>query len=140
MSNVLDKIFSLKGTFLKFELVGISGIAVNQGLLALQVDYLNIDLKVASIVAIELSILNNFLWNNIWTWKERKKHNVWIRLLRYHMVTAFSGGVNYITLLVLTDSAGMHYLIANLIGIGLGMIINFALNHLWTFQKKESEA
>lgn len=72
MSNLLDKIFSLKGTFLKFALVGISGIAVNQGLLALQVDYLNIDLKIASIVAIELSILNNFLWNNIWTWKERK--------------------------------------------------------------------
>lgn len=138
MNKKFEKIFSVKGTFLKFAIVGISGIIVNQGLLALQVDYLNIDLKIAGIIAIELSILNNFFWNNIWTWKERKKHKFTIRLLRYHMVTTLSGGVNYLTLLILTSTIEMYYLAANLIGIGLGMIINFALNHLWTFQKKEA--
>lgn len=135
--SFVSKIFSLKGTFLKFALVGISGIIVNQGMLALQVDALQIDLKIAGLIAIELSILNNFFLNNIWTWKDRKKHSFGKRLLRYHMVTALSGGINYITLLFLTSYFGMHYLAANLIGIGIGMIINFALNHLWTFQKNE---
>lgn len=135
--SFISKIFTLKGTFLKFALVGVSGIIVNQGLLALQVDALQIDLKIAGLIAIELSILNNFFLNNIWTWKDRKKHSFGKRLLRYHMVTALSGGVNYVTLLFLTASLDMHYLLANLIGIGIGMVINFALNHLWTFQKKD---
>lgn len=139
MNKLFEKLFALKGTFLKFAIVGISGIVVNQGLLALQVDVWGVNLKIAGLIAIELSILNNFFLNNLWTWKTRKKHTFAIRLLRYHMVTALSGGVNYLTLLVLTDSAGMHYLTANLIGIGLGMIINFSLNHLWTFQKRDSE-
>jgi dolichol-phosphate mannosyltransferase len=139
MNKFIEKIFSLKGTLLKFAVVGASGIVVNQGLLALQVDILGIDLKIAGVIAIEFSILNNFFLNNMWTWKTRKKNNLFSRLLRYHMVTALSGGINYITLLVLTDSAEMHYLTANLIGICLGMIINFTLNHLWTFQKNESE-
>lgn len=139
MNKLLEKISALKGTFLKFAIVGISGIVVNQGLLALQVDVWGVDLKIAGIIAIELSILNNFFLNNLWTWKARKKHNFATRLLRYHMVTALSGGVNYLTLLILTDSAEMHYLTANLIGIGLGMIINFSLNHLWTFQKKDAD-
>jgi dolichol-phosphate mannosyltransferase len=135
--SFISKIFTLKGTFLKFALVGVSGIIVNQGLLALQMDALQIDLKIAGLIAIELSILNNFFLNNIWTWKDRKKHSFGKRLLRYHMVTALSGGVNYVTLLFLTASLDMHYLLANLIGIGIGMVINFALNHLWTFQKKD---
>lgn len=137
--SIFERIFSLKGTFLKFAIVGITGIIVNQGLLALQVDVFGIDLRIAGIIAIELSILNNFYLNNLWTWKDRKKHSFTKRLLRYHMVTALSGGVNYAALLFLTGSLGMHYLVANLIGIGIGMVINFALNHLWTFQKKEAK-
>ena len=80
MSNLYKLIVKLTSRFftpqaLKFIFVGISGIFVNQFFLYfLHETNFFLSLPVASILAIELSILNNFTWNNIWTFKGRKKH------------------------------------------------------------------
>ena len=129
-----DYIDALKGYFTKFAIVGISGILVNLGVLALLKDGFDINMKLAGALAIEISIISNFLLNNFWTWKERRERSFWNRFVKYHMVTLISGVVNWIFLVVLTDY-GLYYLLAQAIGIGAGMIINFFLNHHWTFKK-----
>ena len=129
-----DYIDALKGYFTKFAIVGISGILVNLGVLALLKDGFDINVKLAGALAIEISIISNFLLNNFWTWKERREKSFWNRFAKYHMVTLISGAVNWIFLVVLTDY-GLYYLLAQAIGIGAGMMINFFLNHHWTFKK-----
>lgn len=137
MSTKVNKIFvfldNLKGYFGRFALVGISGIIVNQGVLALLNLVFGIPVGISGAIAIETSILNNFTLNNLWTWKNRNEQSLWQKLIKYHTVTLFSGLVNYTILLVLTH-IGFHVLIANLIGIGIGMTINFIFNHFWTFR------
>jgi len=128
------RIKELKPYIGKFSLVGISGIFVNQGCLTILVSVLDFDVAVAGIIAIELSILSNFFLNNLWTWKDKKDSSFITRLVKYHMVTLISGGVNYLTLLILT-SIGLHYFTANLIGIGFGTMVNFIFNHFWTFKQ-----
>ena len=128
------RIKELKPYIGKFSLVGISGIFVNQGCLTFLVSVLEFDIAVAGIIAIELSILSNFFLNNFWTWKEKRESTFITRLIKYHMVTFISGGVNYFILLILT-SMGLHYFISNLIGIGFGTLVNFILNHFWTFKQ-----
>ena len=123
--------FKAYGT--KFSVVGISGFIVNQGILALLTEWLHMRVAFAGIIAIELSILSNFLLNNFWTWRDKRDQPVSIRFIKYHLVTLISGGLNYIVLLTLTYM-GMHPLIANLFGIALGTIVNFFLNHFWTFK------
>ena len=91
-------------------------------------------IAIAGFLAIELSIISNFLLNNFWTWREKKEQPFFVRFLKYHAVTLISGTVNYIVLLVLTF-LGMHYFVANIIGIGMGTIINFLFNHYWTFRR-----
>ncbi len=137
MNKLVRNIIRLRFTLGKFSLVGLSGIFVNQGTLSLVHQLMNIDVKYAGIIAIELSILSNFLLNNFWTWKKGKSRGFLLRFLKYHLVTLISGGINYIILLSLV-SIGLNYLIANLIGIGIGMIINFIINHKWTFNKQEA--
>jgi dolichol-phosphate mannosyltransferase len=133
MRRILDHAFHLKTYIGKFSLVGISGFVVNQGMLAILIEIVHMDVKWAGIIAIELSIISNFLLNNYWTWRDKREQHMLMRFFKYHLVTLVSGGLNYAVLIGLTYM-GMHPLIANLFGIALGTIVNFIFNHYWTFK------
>ena len=136
MQDFLSRLESLRPYFGKFMLVGLSGIFVNQGLLTLFVSVYDIDVSIAGILAIEISILSNFFLNNFWTWKDQKEESLFKRFIKYHAVTLISGIINYLILISLT-ALGIHYFISNLIGIGIGSLVNFLFNHYWTFQKSQ---
>ena len=116
---------------LKFALVGASGILVNEGLLWLLVN-LNLPLQLAGMIAIELSILNNFILNDLWTFKEKKSGAIYFRCLKYHFSVIMGAVVNYFTLLVLVFM-GLNYLIANLFGILFGFIANYVLSEAYVW-------
>lgn len=125
--------------FLKFAVVGGSGVGVNMGLLYMLTRVAELDVAIASPIAIEVSILTNFALNNAWTFRKRHTRVPFLsRLLRYHLVTGLAGLVNYLTLLLLVKLFGMNELLANLIGIALGTVINFSLNSLWTWRRRSS--
>ncbi len=123
---------------LKFGVVGASGVVVNMGCLYLLKEFAGIPYFVASLIAIELSILSNFTVNLLWTWRDRSGDaSLWTKLLRYHIgagATAFLG--NYLILIALTEFFGLHYMISNLVGIAVGTLANYVINDLWTFRKK----
>lgn len=122
--------------FLRFAVVGCSGVLVNMGMLALFTEIFHLYYLISSIIAIELSILSNFMLNDTWTWQDRKKRSFRTRLFRYHVSAGISGLLfNWGLLLLLTKAFHIHYLLANLIGICFGMASNFILNNFWTFRK-----
>ena len=120
----------------KFAVVGLSGVLVNMGLLYILTEYVRLFYMVSSVIAIEVSILTNFFMNDLWTWKDRVKQS-WIkRIIKYHSVSFGALIANWIALVILTEWFGVYYMISNLIGICLGMVINFVLNDIWTFREK----
>jgi dolichol-phosphate mannosyltransferase len=127
--------------FAKFAIVGGSGVFVNMGCFFILTRMAGLDIEFASPIAIEVSILTNFTLNNLWTFRKRKTRVPFLsRILRYHLVTGLAGIVNYFTLLLLANVFGIPDLIANLIGIVLGTLINFFLNSLWTWRVKPDPA
>jgi len=127
----------LTSRILKFSLVGASGVVVNMGLLYVLTELALLHYMFSSIVAIETSIMSNFLLNNLWTWRDRKTDAFLYRLLKYHLSAGFTGILaNWLLLFVFTEVFGVYYLISNIIGIGFGMTWNFLLNDLWTFRAK----
>jgi len=119
----------------KFGVVGGSGVLVNMGLLFILTRFLSIRLEIASPIAIELSILSNFFLNNLWTFRKRDTHVPFrSRLLRYHLVSGLAGIVNYLVLILLVKTFGLHDMLSNLIGIVIGTFINYSLNSLWTWR------
>jgi len=122
-------------TFIKFVLVGLSGVLVNLGIFTL---LLNIGMNkfIASPVAIELSVVSNFLLNNYWTFVRRKtKDRVRIKGVKFNIVSMLSLTISYSTFVVLTTlfPATLPQ-VHQFISIAPAMLINYFLNSYWTFR------
>ncbi|MGM5480219.1 MAG: glycosyltransferase [Nanobdellota archaeon] len=122
--------------FLKFAVVGTSGVLVNYAVLILFKEIVGLYLLFASAIAVETSIITNFLLNNFWTWKSNRHTNSFAgRFLRFNLVSLIALALNVSILFVLTEYVGMWYIIANAFGILVGMLVNFSMNDKWTFKK-----
>ena len=111
----------------KFSIVGLSGILVNEGVLLIFVEFLGWDKRLAVLPAIELSILNNFIWNDLWTFRDLRRKPLYLRLFNFHLA-ALAGAVVQGLIYLILLYVGIHYLIANLIGIGFSFIVRFLFN------------
>jgi dolichol-phosphate mannosyltransferase len=121
--------------FIRFCLVGGSGAALNMGILwALAgrgVHYVQ-----AGIAATICATTWNFLWNDLFTWRDRRSASLRVtaaRYLQYWAVTGASSAVQ-VGLLALLTLAGLPYLVSNLVGIGVASIWNFWSNGRWTWK------
>lgn len=114
---------------LKFLIVGLIGVGVNEGLLALLHIYYPV-LEIISPIAIEVSILSNYLLNALWTFRERStkvgRFNSFsfYEMVKYNIVALGGLAINLVVLLLLTNY-GVQYLEANLAGIILGFMVNY---------------
>jgi dolichol-phosphate mannosyltransferase len=133
IKNIIDYFHSIKIYFFKFSFVGLSGIIVNEGLLALLTEMFSMEIKWAGIIAIESSIISNFLLNYYWTWRDKLKKPFLVCCFNYHSIAFISGSINYLILIGLS-AIGLNHLIANLVGIAIGTLINFLFSHHWTFK------
>lgn len=124
----------LNGILLRFLLVGLTGVVINEGLLWLLRGWAGAPLILASAVAIEASILWNFAWNDAWTFRGRGADAARVRLGRFHGASAVGMGLNVgVVLLGAVLLPEVSYLLTNLAGIALGSAANFGINLHWTW-------
>src|SRR5208283_3571995 len=126
---------------IKFCLVGLSGIIVNEGILISLKEFAGFSIPVASACAIELSIVNNFIWNDRWTFKTnqgRSLSNWWHRFAAFQIISIGGAFVNFAILITLTLIAGIDYRISNIIGIMIAFAWNFLINRNITWKKAKS--
>jgi dolichol-phosphate mannosyltransferase len=93
----------------------------------------------ASPIAIEFSILNNFIWNDLWTFGSAENQKVssrWHRLVTFNLVSVGGAVINYAIFLLLTTWFAVYYLAAQLIGILIAFIWNFLVNRRLTWTRK----
>jgi len=122
----------------KFGLVGISGILVNMGFLKFLL-MINIPDYIALFFAIFISILNNFLWNDVWTFKaspQRTVTSIRQRLCSFCTISAGGAIINYGVAILLKQFLGMNIYVSNFIGILLGFSWNFLINRRFTWGRR----
>ncbi len=121
--------------FLKFSIVGGSGVLVNLGSLAFFHKIVGFPFSLSLAMAIEISIVNNFFWNNLWTWRERRRDPVYQRFLKYNIATLTTSGIGNFLTSVVVKGLGVHYIIAGMAGIVVAVLINFLLADRWVFRR-----
>jgi putative flippase GtrA len=110
----------------RFCLVGASGAVVNTALLYLLAEGGGLSPLVAAVFSTEAAILNNFLFNDLWTFADARSSTSWYwRALRYNSVALVGLVISLAVLAGLTHVLSLHYLTANLFAIGAGTLWNY---------------
>ena len=121
--------------FMKYSLVGVSGVFVNLGIYLFLTRYYEISEVVAPLIAIESALISNFILNNFWTFGKRiTQSRIRVKFVKFHLVSGFSALINYSAFLTLFLVFGLYDILANLIGIGLAAIVNYLINSNWTWK------
>ena len=121
----------LRAQGVSFGAVGLSGFVVNASLVYLVHGLLHWSLPVTVVLASELAIVNNYLWNDRWTFGRRD-----LSLQRFMRFNLSSLGGLAITTAVTTvlAAAGLPYLLALLAGVSTGAGGNFIASALWIWK------
>ncbi|MCA6574609.1 MAG: glycosyltransferase [Pseudanabaena sp.] len=135
ISRIRERLRVPINRFLKFGIVGFSGVFVDMAILYLLSDAstLHWGLTRSKIISSEVAVINNFLWNDLWTFSDISSHQKgWQkrikRFLKFNFICLFGMGLNLIILNVLYNYAHINQYIANLIAIAIVTIWNFWFN------------
>jgi dolichol-phosphate mannosyltransferase len=121
--------------FARFAAVGLSGVIVDMGLLYLLSDptTLGWGLTRSKLIAAEMAIINNFFWNDVWTFGDRsaQQRSLKARLRRFgsfQLICLAGVALNTLLLNLQFNLLGMNRYIANAVAIALVTGWNFWLN------------
>ncbi|MDJ0687925.1 MAG: glycosyltransferase [Xenococcaceae cyanobacterium MO_188.B32] len=119
--------------FIRFGIVGFSGVFVDLGIFYVLRTLLGLGLTRSAILSSEVAIINNFLWNDLWTfgdissqqkgWRKRIK-----RLLKFNVVCLSGLILNVLLVNLLFNVLGMNEYLAKLMAIAAVTFWNFWFN------------
>ncbi len=132
----------LAGRWFKFHAVGAFGVLVQMVSLAFFHESIGWNISLATVAAVEVAILHNFVWHFRWTWGEANLQldarailqRLWQYNLTYSLISMTTNlGFTHLYM----NAFGLHYLVANLLAIGTGGIANFVAGEFLVFRTKE---
>jgi putative flippase GtrA len=121
--------------FVRFNTVGILGAAVQFLTLRFFLRNLGMQYVVATALAVEIALLHNFCWHEMWTWKSLPSRGWPARLMRFQLA---NGAVSIVSNAVLTfafhEYIGLAVLTANVAAMVMTALLNFRLARTWVFR------
>ena len=127
--------------FLRFGVVGATGVVVNMVLMFFLVEGGHVNQLVAAGLASEASILSNFALNDRWTFRDARPATSWLRRAVQYNAVALSGMVISLGILaLLMATLQLHYLVANFLAIGAATFSNYVLNSRFTWTTRRLSA
>ncbi|WP_247002762.1 GtrA family protein [Halosolutus gelatinilyticus] len=127
----------------QFASVGVVGAIVDSSALGLLVESGALEPLAAKLVAVELAIVVMFALNERWTFGGhglRTARRILARLAKSHAVRIAGTAVAIGALYALHAWFGVWYLIANLVGIGAGFVVNYLLESTYTWKVQDRDA
>ncbi|MBU6996836.1 MAG: GtrA family protein [Theionarchaea archaeon] len=118
--------------FIKFCLVGSTGALIHLGLLYFLTEFCNVWYILSAALGFTAAVLNNFVWNRVWTFKS-KSPRIPQQLFLFFIVNIISLCINLSVLFLLTEYAGIWYVKAQIIAILVAVSNNFLGNRRFTF-------
>ncbi len=122
--------------FVRFALVGGSGVFVNLAVYSSSIYLLHFHYLLAATLSFMVAMTSNFFLNLRWTFKTHGQgiKAIGDQYLKYAMVTLISYGVNMAVLWILVDLHHWHKILAQLAAIFITTLSNFLGSKLWAFK------
>jgi putative flippase GtrA len=123
--------------WLKFNAVGGIGIVVQLAALSVFRSSVKLNYLLATGLAVELAVINNFLWHERFTWADRPSTRPMESLIRLAKFNVSNGAVsiagNLGLMWLLVGQAKLNYIASNLFAIVACSILNFLLSDRFVF-------
>jgi dolichol-phosphate mannosyltransferase len=126
-------------TFVKFATVGASGVAVNE-ILLIGLHAIGLSALLSQAVGVEASIINNFVWNDSFTFKkpDRQGSKKLARLLKYNVLSLLTFALNLLVFSFLI-SRGWWYVYASVAAVLVSFVINFLGASKWAWGQRTDD-
>ncbi len=135
LQHLLRLRYSRSSRFIRFCLVGLSGVIVDMTLLFILSDpsMLGWRLTRSKILASEIAILNNFFWNDYWTFRDlsrqqNSRRQQLKRLIKFNLICLAGLILNVLLLNLFFNVFHINRYIANLMAIAIVTVWNFWFN------------
>jgi dolichol-phosphate mannosyltransferase len=119
--------------FLQFGLVGLSGVVVDMAMFYLFRVQLGWGIARSTILSAEVAIVNNFLWNDLWTFgdiskQQPGKQQRFKRFITFNLICLPGIILQAIVISLMRDFLGINEFVAKLTAIGVATFWNFWIN------------
>lgn len=130
MSEYLTKSFFFK--FLKFGLVGFSGVFVDFGITWFTKEKLHIQKYIANAIGFSSAASSNYFLNRVWTF-ESTNPRVMAEYTEFFVISLIGLGINTLVLWLLVSRFRINFYVAKIFAIAVVTVWNFLANALITF-------
>ncbi len=127
---IIDKLLISK--FIKFGVVGCSGMIIDFGTTYLCKEKLRLNKYLSNCIGFILAATSNYFLNRIWTF-ESHKEEIAVQYMQFMFVSTIGLGINSLVLYLLADKLKWNFYFSKLIAIATTTIWNFFANMLFTF-------
>lgn len=118
--------------FIRFALVGLSGLLVNNLALVLFTEVFNVFYLLSAILSTQVSTAWNFFLTEYWVFNDRQqRHAVWARLAGFYMINNALLAVRGPMISGMVEWVGLNYVIANVSSIALGTLLRYFVSDKW---------
>lgn len=122
--------------FGRFSLVGVLAAVGHYGTLVLAVEFGGLGAVPAALAGYLVGGVVSYLLNRRWTFASNRPHEA--AAPRFALVAAVGFALTGLSMAILGDGLGLHYLLAQLVTTGLVMLWTFFANRSWTFETRPS--
>jgi putative flippase GtrA len=128
---MIDKLLILK--FIKFCVVGLSGMLIDFGTTWLLKEKVKINKYVANSTGFILAATSNYIWNRLWTFQSENSQ-IAKEYSQFIIIAVIGLGINNLVVYIFADKVKLNFYISKLIAILIVTIWNFMMNYLITFR------
>jgi len=118
--------------FLKFGVVGFSGLFVDFGFTYLCKEIFKIPKYISNAIGFILAASSNYVLNRIWTFHSTNPE-VMLEYSKFILISIIGLGINTLVLYILVNKYKKHFYLSKLFAIAVVTLWNFIANLLFTF-------
>lgn len=127
--------------FIKFGMVGVSGMAVDLLLVTFFKEFFSYDVRFCSILAFPFAVTSNYILNCLWTFKGNQTINI-ISYVKFFFTNIIGLLVRvwsiHLILMVIPRIGQKYYIGVTMLGILVAFFVNFITSKFLVFQKSKS--
>jgi len=130
MNQLVDKVFLLK--FIKFCIVGFSGVFVDFGTTYFFKEVLKVQKYIANAIGFSLAATTNYLLNRTWTFHSTNPQ-VFQEFSRFFIIALIGLGINSTIIWLMNGKFKVNFYLSKLVATVIVTLWNFLINAYFTF-------